>query len=301
MTWFLLLCFIIPTALAGDTCTNGITCLRIPIIKNTLTFSCRIAGPPSSNGTNTNILFLHGFPEWSSMFAPLLRQLAHVGYRGVACNLRGYSAGASPPLPSDYTYDKLVTDVFNIADAVNFTSFHLVGHDHGGLLAWAAAAAHPERLLTVSALSTPHADAFASALFGPLSDMYQISASQYFTMFTLNNSASLHDNFFFSSMGSSSSDEDMGESFTSAQAFQKALWWYNGAIDFPSGGVMATPPIMSVWNLTTRGDIAMASLRALFGGTPDTGRAALKTIGNISVPALFVCGASDDVILCNRP
>lgn len=50
----------------------------------------------------------------------------------VACNLRGYSPGASPPNVGDYEWDTaLEADAWAIADAVNFTAFHIVSHDMG--------------------------------------------------------------------------------------------------------------------------------------------------------------------------
>ena len=50
----------------------------------------------------------------------------------VACNLRGYSPGASPPNATDYQWDtELEADAWAIADAVKFTSFHIVSHDLG--------------------------------------------------------------------------------------------------------------------------------------------------------------------------
>ncbi|OLT27084.1 hypothetical protein BJF83_19400 [Nocardiopsis sp. CNR-923] len=42
--------------------------------------------------------------------------------------------------------------------------FHLVGHDWGGMVAWALASAHPERLHTLSVLSTPHPQVLYRAL-----------------------------------------------------------------------------------------------------------------------------------------
>ena len=43
-------------------------------------------------------------------------------------------------------------------------TFHLVGHDWGGVVAWRLAGQHPERVATLTAVSTPHPRAFARAL-----------------------------------------------------------------------------------------------------------------------------------------
>jgi pimeloyl-ACP methyl ester carboxylesterase len=120
-----------------------------------------------------------------------------------------YSPEARPPAEASYAYTALRDDVYELADAANFSShgFHLVGHDHGALLGWFAASgaegdgARSRRILSYSALSVPHPAAFSAALFGPSADLEQQMASQYFTMFTLPNSSTLHGDLFYSAMG----------------------------------------------------------------------------------------------------
>jgi pimeloyl-ACP methyl ester carboxylesterase len=58
----------------------------------------------------------------------------------------------------------LVADVVAIADRLGAETFHLVGHDWGGVVAWRLAGRHPERVATLTAVSTPHPRAFARAL-----------------------------------------------------------------------------------------------------------------------------------------
>jgi pimeloyl-ACP methyl ester carboxylesterase len=76
-----------------------ITCVEIKA--NELTFDCHL-GTPDLEDDNVNpillpVMLLHGFPEWSGMYLPLMIQLAQEGYRSLACNQRGYSPRASPP------------------------------------------------------------------------------------------------------------------------------------------------------------------------------------------------------------
>ena len=284
-------------------CTDGITCRNVSA--NDLTFECRFAEPASSatptatTASNNNVMYLHGFPEWSDMYMPIMRVFASKGYRGVACNLRGYSPGAAPADEAAYNYNTLVSDVFAIARAVNFTRFHLVGHDHGGALGWCAtaSAAGKASITSYTSLSIPHIDAFSAGLYGPGADLHQQMASQYFTMFTDPNSASSHHGLWYYSMGKTSGDKNSG-SFDSEAAFQKALWWYNGAKD---AGIMAQPPRMSATTLLEHGQVAMASLRGLWGGSPDSGAPANRPVGPVTTPSLYVCGKSDSAILCNRP
>jgi pimeloyl-ACP methyl ester carboxylesterase len=108
---------------------------------------------------------------------PLLRKWANESQpiRAVACDLRGYSPKASPSVLEEYLYETLATDVFAIADAAGFNKFHLVGHDHGAGLGWLVASMDAgARVLSWSALSVPHVDAFSTVLFGPEEDEAQV-------------------------------------------------------------------------------------------------------------------------------
>jgi pimeloyl-ACP methyl ester carboxylesterase len=254
-------------------------------------------GCASGEPSRGDVLLLHGFPDWSEVYNPLMRALASQGYRSVACNQRGYSPGASPDDPAAYNYDKLRDDVFLMATAVGFKRFHLVGHDHGAALGWYSAASDlgKQRVLSYTAMSVPHNDAFANGLYGDSADVQQQIASQYFTMFPLTDSAYLHGGIFFMSLG-------MPAGFSTKKDFQRALWWYNGVYD---AGVFAMPPVMRKRDILKKGEGLMpagiAALRGIFGGTPDAGRPAKVATGNIDVPVMYVCGSQDPAILCNRP
>jgi pimeloyl-ACP methyl ester carboxylesterase len=50
------------------------------------------------------------------------------------------------------------------AEVAGEDRFHLVGHDWGGVVARALAGQHPERVITLTSVSTPHPRAFAAAL-----------------------------------------------------------------------------------------------------------------------------------------
>jgi pimeloyl-ACP methyl ester carboxylesterase len=65
---------------------------------------------------------------------------------------------------SAYRLPELVADVVAIADRLDAETFHLVGHDWGGVVAWRLAGHQPERVATLTAVSTPHPRAFARAL-----------------------------------------------------------------------------------------------------------------------------------------
>jgi pimeloyl-ACP methyl ester carboxylesterase len=105
------------------------------------------------------VLCLHGFPEaawcWDEV-RPLLV--------AAAPTQRGYGSEPVPSGRGDYTLERLSADVLAVADAAGFDRFHLVGHDWGGVLGWALAASDPDRLHSLTVLSTPHPRAFAASL-----------------------------------------------------------------------------------------------------------------------------------------
>jgi len=110
------------------------------------------------------VVLLHGFPQLNTSWNAVIARLTARGYRCLAPNQRGYSAGARPPRRRDYRQSELVEDARALIDASGAERVHLVGHDWGALVAWAAAAAMPERLATVSPLSVPSTAAFLRAL-----------------------------------------------------------------------------------------------------------------------------------------
>ena len=145
---------------------------------NGLRFTGLAAGPKEGE----LVLLLHGFPQFADSWIPILRLLAAAGLRVVAMDQRGYTAGARPAGVQAYGIDELVSDALGFAEQLGAERFHLVGHDWGGLVAWKLAADFPERLRTVSVVSTPHIDAFQDAL---RSSFDQMNRSKYIVLFKL--------------------------------------------------------------------------------------------------------------------
>jgi pimeloyl-ACP methyl ester carboxylesterase len=126
--------------------------------------------------TGVPVLLLHGFPQSRACWAGVATALAERGHRAIAVDQRGYSPGARPQGDTSYRLSELVADVVGLLDALAIPTAHLVGHDWGGLVAWHVAARHPQRLRSLSVLSTPHPAALADAL---RSDADQIARSAY--------------------------------------------------------------------------------------------------------------------------
>lgn len=116
-------------------------------------FRARVAGLRNSGPA---LILLHGFPETSAMWSPLLDAAASQGYRVVAFDQRGYSPGARSDDVSTYAVPALVEDVLAVADAAGFERFHLVGHDWGCVVGWVVASRHADRVVSWAALSIPH-------------------------------------------------------------------------------------------------------------------------------------------------
>ncbi|SDP69112.1 Pimeloyl-ACP methyl ester carboxylesterase [Pedococcus dokdonensis] len=119
----------------------------------------------SDTGVGDEIaVLLHGWPQDRHTWAQVTPLLADAGLRVVAFDQRGYSPRARPRARGAYRMEELVGDVLALLDALDAPRVHLAGHDWGGSVAWAFAERHPERLRSLTVLSTPHHRALAWAM-----------------------------------------------------------------------------------------------------------------------------------------
>jgi pimeloyl-ACP methyl ester carboxylesterase len=125
-----------------------------------LTFDVLDAGPPDGEP----VVLLHGFPQDSAAWDAVSAQLHQHGLRTLAPDQRGYSPMARPRGRKHYTLRETTADVLALLDAAGLGSAHVVGHDWGGIVAWALGAWHPDRVRTLTALSVPHPAAMAKAM-----------------------------------------------------------------------------------------------------------------------------------------
>jgi pimeloyl-ACP methyl ester carboxylesterase len=135
---------------------------HLEIDANDLTFTARASGPEDGR----HVLLLHGFPQTSWAWRNQLGALSDAGFRAVAPDQRGYSTGARPPAVADYALEHLLADVLALADALEMDTFDLVGHDWGGLVSWLVATRYPDRIRSLTVVSTPHPLALQHALLG---------------------------------------------------------------------------------------------------------------------------------------
>lgn len=125
-----------------------------------LTFDVRDAGPQDGEV----VVLLHGFPQDGSCWDGVTPALHEAGLRTLAPDQRGYSPRAVPANRFGYSVPELVGDVLALIDASGHERVHLVGHDWGGAVAWALAERFPQRLHSLTVVSTPHHEALSWAM-----------------------------------------------------------------------------------------------------------------------------------------
>jgi pimeloyl-ACP methyl ester carboxylesterase len=133
-----------------------------------------------AEGQGPLMLFLHGFPEFWYAWKD---QLAEFGrdHLAVAPDLRGYNLSDKPAEVEQYAVPHIVEDVCALASTLNGGQrFTLVGHDWGGIVAWAFAMAHPGLLDRLVIINAPHPVIFQREL---RNNAEQQRASSYMLLF----------------------------------------------------------------------------------------------------------------------
>ena len=134
-----------------------------------------LAGPEDA----PPVILLHGFPEshrtWRGV-APLLQD----SFRLIMPDQRGFAGSDRPFDVDEYETDKLIGDIFALAEALGVERFALVGHDWGGAIAWPAAMRPDPRLTKLAIVNAPHPLIFQKSL---IEDADQRAASQYINWF----------------------------------------------------------------------------------------------------------------------
>lgn len=113
-----------------------------------------------TKGHGPLVLLVHGFPDIPQTFEHQMSALAAAGFRAVAVTLRGYEA-SSLPLDGSFHVRRLVDDLLGHVEALGVTSAHLVGHDWGASIAYAAAVAAPSSWCSLTMLAVPPPARFA--------------------------------------------------------------------------------------------------------------------------------------------
>ena len=118
----------------------------------------------------------------------------------------------------------------DIADEFGCKKFHLAGHDWGSAVGWYIASKFPDRLLTWTALSVPHMDAFVGAMEN---DSIQKKKSNYISFFKMSFFPELYFKIFgyrnLKSIWTHSSEDEINDYidvFSQKNALKTSLNWY---------------------------------------------------------------------------
>ena len=143
-----------------------------------ITLSTLIVNPAADN----TVVFLHGFPSGSYMWASILASPALSAYRLVAPDLRGYNRSTVTPGVPSYSAALLAGDVAQLIVAVagQGKRVFLVAHDWGGGIAWWLAAERPDLLLSLAIINMAHPSGWIEAV---RTDASQQAASAYVLSF----------------------------------------------------------------------------------------------------------------------
>ncbi|MBZ9713562.1 alpha/beta fold hydrolase [Deinococcus multiflagellatus] len=107
-----------------------------------------VDGPPA--------VLLHGFPEFWRAWERQMGPLARAGFRVIVPDLRGYNLSEKPAGVEAYALHTLQQDVAGLIRALGYEQAHVVGHDWGGIIAWALAIRQPEVVRRLVILNAPH-------------------------------------------------------------------------------------------------------------------------------------------------
>lgn len=108
-------------------------------------------------GTGPAVLLLHGFPHSARVWQHQVGPLVEAGFSVVVPEMRGYGHSGRPAGVAAYGLRALAGDVAALAEAFGGGApVDVVGHDWGGIVAFAAAAAHPERVGRLVVMNAPH-------------------------------------------------------------------------------------------------------------------------------------------------
>jgi pimeloyl-ACP methyl ester carboxylesterase len=110
-----------------------------------------VAGPEDAART---VMFLHGLSSNHTTWLFFMEKLAARGIRSIAPDLRGHGLSDQSKEKEWYAFPVFVDDIARIADRERLREFDLIGYSFGGYIALAYAAAYPERLRSLTLVSS---------------------------------------------------------------------------------------------------------------------------------------------------
>ncbi|MEM9108338.1 MAG: alpha/beta fold hydrolase, partial [Pseudomonadota bacterium] len=105
-------------------------------------------------GDGEVVLFLHGFPSFWYSFARQIDDM-RVDYRVIAIDGLGAGRSDAPFESEPYKLEAMSEHIHALLDDLTVEKAHLVGHDWGAALVFGFAQRYPERVATVTGISSP--------------------------------------------------------------------------------------------------------------------------------------------------
>jgi len=103
------------------------------------------------------VVLVHGVPQFWFTWRRQIVSLVEAGFHVIAPDMPGYNQSAHPKELRYYSLETLARDVADlIASTATEGRAVLVGHDFGGIICYATAMFHPERLHKLLVFDSPH-------------------------------------------------------------------------------------------------------------------------------------------------
>ncbi|HET8992789.1 MAG TPA: alpha/beta hydrolase [Rhodococcus sp. (in: high G+C Gram-positive bacteria)] len=255
-------------------------------------------------GRGPTVVLCHGFPGLGYSYRHQVETLSAAGYRAVAPDMPGYGGTDRPESVEDYTNVAVADRLTRLLDALGIERAVFVGHDFGAPAAWTTALRHPGRVAGLVLLSVPYAP---DRLPSRPTELYAAIARKHFLH--------LH---YFQQHGVAETELDP----RAAEFLQRLFFALSGEYryldvwDHPSEGrgyldVLPAAPELP-WDWLSEAELehyASEFSRSGFGGGLSWYRAydanweasAQYDGAHLTVPTLFVAGASDPVITMSGP
>ena len=106
-------------------------------------------------GEGFPVVLCHGFPELAYSWRHQIPALADAGYHVVAPDQRGYGGSSRPTEVADYDLEHLTDDMVGLLEDLGAPKAVFVGHDWGANVVWGMAQRHPDRVAGVVGMSVP--------------------------------------------------------------------------------------------------------------------------------------------------
>lgn len=109
---------------------------------------------PWADQPGDTIMLTHGFARsmvWWTQWVPGLSRK----YRVVRYDIRGCGKSSEPPEGAEWSEGRLAKDALNLIDHLGIQKIHWVGFESGGLWGITFASTYPERVKSLTVISTP--------------------------------------------------------------------------------------------------------------------------------------------------